>query len=252
MNMLNSYYWGMIQTVWSPAHLDNKSKYQYEYEVVITTDGYASIPVRCIRKDTYGSSDNFEDVILGVGAKVMVEFPRGDRSLGIIQHGTRAYVAPQNPALGVYWMNRFNKIVRYIDKDGNYSVTSDSGPTLQVNVSTIVLDDTTGESIIIDKEAQTITIAAQTWNVNIAGDAAINVTGDVTLNGKDINITSTGDTTVNCKDLNVMASGNAVVQAETIQLNGQAGQILTTETDPVVDSIFGIPTVGVPTVSAGQ
>ena len=126
---LPSYYFGMIDEVYAPDDVRNSSRYQYEYQVLVIGEDYASIPVRCIREDRYGSRDNFEDVILGVAAKVMVMFPRGDKSMGIIQHATRAYVAPQDPTLGVYWANRFNKVVRYIDKDGNYSVTSDAGPT---------------------------------------------------------------------------------------------------------------------------
>jgi len=237
MSTLDSYYFGMIQNVWPPDHVDNSGKYQTEYEVLVTADGYAAIPTRCIREDRFGGQDSFEDIIMAVGDKVMIKFPRGDRSCGVIQHGTRAYVAPQNPAMGQYWMNRFNKVVRYIDKDGNYSVTSDSGPTLQVNTNKIVLDDSTGESIIIDKEAATLTINAKTWQVNIQGDATIAVTGDTTL--------TTNKLTATCQ-------GKAVIQAESVEVQGSNGQVLTTMTDPVVDSIFGEPTMGVETFKAGS
>jgi hypothetical protein len=250
---LPSYYFGMIDEVYPPNDVRNYSKYQYEYQVLIIAEDYASIPVRCIREDRYGSRDNFEDIILDVATKVMVMFPRGDKSMGIIQHGTRAYVAPQNPALGIYWMNRFNKVVRGIDQNGNYSVTSDSGPTLQVNTSTIVLDDTTGESIVIDKAAQTITIKANTWsvttvgdaNIQVGGKAAIQVTGDADLN-------VTGNLTAECADLTVKSSGDAKVTANSVSIQGESGMVLTTETDPVIDSIFGEPTMGVPTFKAGQ
>ena len=174
----------------------------------------------------------------------MVQCPRGDASMGIIVHSTRAYVAPQNPALGVYWMNRYNKIVRYIDKDGNYSVTSDSGPTLKVNTDKIILDDSTGESITIDKAAQTITIAAKTWAVNITGDATVTVGGKMTAN-------VTGDLTAMCDKLTVTAKGIAEVKADEVHIQGEAGQVLTNMTDPVVDSIFGEPTMGVPKFKAG-
>jgi hypothetical protein len=241
---LDSYYFGMIMNVWGPDAPESASKYQYEYQVLVTGEDYASIPCRCIREDKYGSRDDFEDIILAVGTKVMVKFPRGDKSMGVIMHGTRAYVAPQNPALGRYWMNRFNKIVRYIDKNGNYSVTSDAGPNLQVNTNKIVLDDSTGESIVIDKDAATITITAKTWNVNINGDATMTIGGKLTA-------TVTGDATVNADKVVVKAKGSAKVDAQSIELNGQGGQVLTTMTDPVVDSIFGIPTQGVPNVKAG-
>ena len=53
-------------------------------------------------------------------------------------------------------------------------------------------------------------------------------------------------------DCNIVVAGNAKIQAASISLNGTAGQILTTTTDPVVDSIYGQPTVGVPTVTSGS
>jgi hypothetical protein len=233
---MGSYYFGMIQEVYAPTDMKNVSKYQYEYQVLVTGEDYATIPCRCVMRDLFGSNDDFDDIVHGLGDKVMVEFPRGDQSVGVIQHSTRNYVAPQNVALGKHWRTRFNQIVKYIDQNGNYSVTSDQGPNLQVNTSTIVLDDSVGDNIQIDKNAKTLTINANGWNVNVSGDANINVTGDANINGKDVNVT---------------ASGNAVVQGGSIQLNGSSGQVLTTVTDPIVDSIYGEPTQGVPTVQAG-
>lgn len=61
---------------------------------------------------------------------------------------------------------------------------------------------------------------------------------------KDVDLKVTGD-------VNVTASGKAVVNASEVNLNGSAGNILTTVSDPVIDTIFGIPTTGVPTVKAG-
>ncbi len=51
--------------------------------------------------------------------------------------------------------------------------------------------------------------------------------------------------------MNLTASGNLVATGAQIQLNGSTGDVLTTITDPVVDLITGVPTVGVPTVKAG-
>lgn len=87
-----------------------------------------------------------------------------------------------------------------------------------------------------------------------SGDLTITANGDtnITTQGK-TTITSTGDIVANTQgDANITASGNAVVQASQIELNGTAGQVLTNLTDPVIDTIFGEPTMGVPTVQAGN
>lgn len=69
--------------------------------------------------------------------------------------------------------------------------------------------------------------------------------GDISVTGKkDINLNAEGN-------INIVVKGKAIVTADSIELNGSAGQILTTVSDPVIDSIFGIPTTGVPTVKAG-
>ena len=273
--MLDSYYFGMISEVYDPAHKRNSSKYQYEYQVVVTVEDYAQVPFRCIREDRYGTADDFEDIILTPGTKVMVKFPRGDRSVGVIQHGTRAAVAPMDPKLGRHWRNRFNKIVRYIDKDGNYSVTSDGGPNMHVKVDKIILDDSAGEQIILDKEKKTIFVNCKDFtievkqnvtmnvakdsniaikgnaNVSVEGDATVAVKGNVKVFGKNVEATAEQNMKAKCKELEAEASGNAKIKAKKIVLNEDMGEVLTTVTDPVVDTIFGVPTKGVKTVKAG-
>lgn len=245
MNKLNSYYFGMISAVYKPTDVENSSKYQYEYQVVITGDDYSSIPVRCIRKDTYGSRDDFEDVVLEVATKVMVRFPRGDRSVGIIESGTRAYPSPQDASLGRHWRNRFNKLVRMIDKDGNYSITSDSGPNLHVKTDKIILDDSAGQKVTLDKASKTLTIECNELKVSVVGNATVDVKGNLSATvGGDVKVKATGKASVE-------AGGDCDVKAKKITLNGQEGEVLTTMTDPVVDTIFGTPTMGVKNVKAG-
>ena len=91
MNYLPGFYFGMVTNVYSPKDKENASKYQHEYQVLVTGEDYSSIPCRCIRIDAAGSGDDFDDTILQVAAKVLVQFPRGDASLGIIIGSTRAY-----------------------------------------------------------------------------------------------------------------------------------------------------------------
>jgi hypothetical protein len=53
------------------------------------------------------------------------------------------------------------------------------------------------------------------------------------------------------QDFNVKLTGKLIAEASEINLNGTTGDVLTTATDPVVDTIFGTPTQGVTTVKAG-
>jgi hypothetical protein len=76
-----------------------------------------------------------------------------------------------------------------------------------------------------------------------------------------VTITSTGNTVINAQGDSVVntqgkatitSTGKTSITASEIDLNGTQGEVLTTFTDPVVDTIFGDPTVGVPTVLAGS
>lgn len=272
---LDSYYIGTVEVAFEPESIENLSRYQYEYQVLVTLDNYAQVSVRTIRGDKYGNTDDFEDVILEPGARVTVMFPRGEITMGIIVHGLRQYPLRQDVGLGKHWRNRFNQVVRYIDKDGNYSVTSDQGPFLNVKTDQINLDDSVGEQIILDKTNKTLFINANDFtiaikgnvnmtvdkdstvaitgnsNINVTGNAVIAITGDLTASAKNITATAQENATINCKELNATASGNAQVTAAKIMLNGDGGDVLTTTTMAVIDSIFGELSIGVPTVSAG-
>lgn len=92
--------------------------------------------------------------------------------------------------------------------------------------------------------------------VTIRGDKSGTVTitssADTTINCVNANINSSADTKVVAGGAcDITSSGNTVVTAAEIHLNGSAGQILTTISDPVIDSIFGTPTEGIPTVKSG-
>ncbi len=245
MNRMDSFYFGMITNVYSPTDKENASKYQYEYQVLVTGDDYSSLPVRCIRQDEFGSGDDFNDLVLAVATKVLVQFPRGDRSLGIIVSATRNYAAPMDPGLGRHWRRRFNKLVQMIDKDGNYSIESDSGPNLHVKVDKIIIDDSAGQKVTFDKASKTLTIECNELKVNVVGNATVDVKGNLTASvGGDITAKAGGKAKIE-------AGGDCDVKAKKITLNGQAGEVLTTMTDPVVDTIFGTPTMGVKTVKSG-
>lgn len=80
---------------------------------------------------------------------------------------------------------------------------------------------------------------------NAAGTKIEDNNGNIVeMKAGEVNITVAGKCTVN-------SSGETVVNASTIKLNGASGDVLTNVTDPIVDTIYGVPTVGVPTVKSG-
>lgn len=134
--------------------------------------------------------------------------------------------APTNGAFGV---TEFK-----IEADGSF----------QLDHSTITIRADKKGTLTITSSADTV-INCDNAKVNAKSNA--NVTA-----GADCNVKASGKVTVQAgADCNVTASGNAVVKAAEITLNGSGGKILTTTTDPVVDTIFGAPTEGVSTVKSG-
>jgi hypothetical protein len=116
---------------------------------------------------------------------------------------------------------------------GNYGETTNGNKTEVVNgnkTSQVDLDETD----------------------TVSGKRASNITGDDTntVGGK-LTLEVTGDVVINCANAKITCSANAEVTAAEIQLNGTAGDVLTNTTDPVVDTIFGTPTIGVTTVKSG-
>lgn len=124
------------------------------------------------------------------------------------------------------------------------------------NTSTpTALDTTSGNRILIDSEADTIEMTDVNGNtVKLSKDeiliqspakkVVINGATEVDVNTAKCVITTSGET-------DIQAGGKVVINGSEIDLNGSAGDVLTKVTDPVVDEIFGTPTVGVPTVKAG-
>lgn len=93
-----------------------------------------------------------------------------------------------------------------------------------------------GKTNISTAQDKTETVGAND-NLSVTGNKSEDISGNLTINVSG--------------NVNVTAGGNAIVQASEIHLNGAAGNILTTVTDPIIDTIFGIQTIGVPTVKSG-
>jgi hypothetical protein len=228
MTNFNQTFFGQIKEIIAPDHPKNPTKYQYLYLVVISAGGYSQITAPCIRNDPFGEIDNYQDSILNVGDKVFILFPKGDKSMGLIIGGGRYYSKPQDKAKGKYFLRRFNKVETYIDSAFNYSVKSDSGPNFQLMVDKIILDDSVGEKIVLDKNAKSITIGTKDLTIDAKGKANITVKGNLT-----INVSGNAD---------IKVSKNANIKAKKIALNGEKSGITTEMSHQgVIDLITGVP-----------
>lgn len=138
-----------------------------------------------------------------------------------------------------------------IETDGSFQIDHSS--------ITFRMDKSGTVSLIAKKD---VDVTAQgNINFQVQGNATINAGGKVDVtsggdasvkSGGKVDVTSAGDTKVTSGGkVDVTSSGMANVTAPQISLNGSSGQVLTTLTDPFVDLITGLPTVGVPTVKAG-
>jgi hypothetical protein len=236
---------GQVIEVLPPSDERNFYKYQHVYKVKLKLDLFAQTNYYCIKTDAFGSTVNFKDEILDVGAKVFVTFLNEDFSFGIILGASRFFPSPTDSSLGKHTKTVFNDVEEHVSKEGNYSVKSlTTGVNVQVNTKSIVLDDASGDKITIDKENKKITIQCETWSVEVKGNATINVSKNAEITAKNINVTANGNT-------NLTSSGVTQVTASLVQINGGSGGVMTDNLNPVVDFITGVPSIGVPNVRSG-
>lgn len=203
----NQLYVGTVQAVYPPGDPQNLNRFQHEYAVAALGDNFNQIPMgHVIKGDQYGAVDEYCDAILEVGQKVLVAVLK-DMSQPIIVSAIRNSANPTSASLGHFYRHRYRYVTTLIDSSGNHSVTSDAGPSAQVNQSSVVLDDSNGDSITLDKESQTITVNAGTWNVVVQDAASIQVQGDCSIQASgDVSVQSEGD-------VSVQAMGSATVEA---------------------------------------
>jgi hypothetical protein len=120
-----------------------------------------------------------------------------------------------------------NRGIRITSVGGNkIHIVEDSDNSQQY----ILINDANGNSIRLDYSNNTITI--------------VSVDKIVTASGGDTEQEVGGDLTIN-------VTGEASINASVIKLNGASGDVVTSTTSPVIDSIYGQPQLGVPTVKAG-
>jgi phage gp45-like len=276
MNYL-AVYTGTVVAVYPPDHPQNKSKYQYEYAVMVSLEGNAQIPVNnCILADSYGSTDNYEHSLLLPNSLVLVVFPKGVLLYGIIIGAVRNFKGkmPTIKNSQQEWKKRYNKFEISIDSNFNYMAKSDFGPFFQIQTDQIVLNDSNTECLMLSKKDKKISLNTNDLEVNVLnvaktvvkkdssltveGNCTIQVKGNVTLQVEgDVNVTCKNlkanvkeSAQVECKELKAKASGNVDVQAgqnakikaSKVYLNGE-GSGITTEMSHmgVIDLITGVP-----------
>lgn len=125
----------------------------------------------------------------------------------------------------------------------------------------ILLQDAGGNLIKLDYKNNQLTIhsvgatnlsTAANKTETVGGNLTITVTGNCNVTCTEASVTSSGKTSVTAgADCEITSSGNTIVTASQVHLNGSSGKVQTTETDPLVDYITGVPTMGSTTVKAG-
>lgn len=264
--MYQGVFYGTVLEVYPPNHKFNKSKGNTEYLVSIIHDGYSAVPVHCVYVDPYGSPHNFLDSVLGVGNRVIVMFPRGEGTVGVIFGGYRSTSKkPVKETDGYFYRHRFNEVETFISNLGSWQVKSDDGPSETITKKQIILDDSVGEKITLDKEKKSITLEAETWTVIIKGNANISVEKNLTATVKETATITANNTVIKTKtmtadvaenadinvknDLKVKArvaqvtcTGKATIKAPKIELNDAKSGVTTMNSHQgVVDFITGIP-----------
>ena len=197
---MNGLYYGTIEEVFAPDHKMNVSKLQYEYRVLITGDDYSQIPVKCVRMDPYGSYHNYEDAVLAKGYRVFVQFPRGDRSMGLIIGGSRFNAKRTDPKTGIIYEHRFNEIVETHDFKGAWTLKSVDGPFIKLEKTKVTVSDTPiKQSGYQNENFQAQNNAAQTSD-------ASNFDGQFVILDK-----TKGEIHINTNELKVVVNKNADV-----------------------------------------
>lgn len=259
---LHGMYFGIIEEVYPPNHAMNSSKLQYEYRALITCDDYSQIPVKVVRIDPYGSYHNYEDAVLAKGYRVFVQFPRGDRSMGVIMGGSRFNATATDSNAGIIYEHRFNEIIETNDFKGAWMMRSTSGPFIKLEKTKISITDTPikqsgtqnanykaindaaqsittdpfdGEFIVLDKAKGELFINTnelkivvnKNADVHIRKDSKVVIEGAATISvTKDATITVQGNTNLNVAK-NVMADVKGELKAKvgqnaTIEVSNKA------------------------------
>lgn len=266
---------GIVVSVYLASDARNLTKLTTEYDVLVFEQmenrGSTIVTYRnCIATESLGSIPDFLEKTLRVrqgqpsgnngaintvgqnGSVVLIQCLDGmsDKAIivGSVTHPNRNTTLTNT---GPYLQGEYNGVNLVIDTDGSVTLTfkgatdndgkqvdSSQGNTVaKIEADGSVEVNNAGVILRLDKNGAVSLTAKDTLNLDITGNVTVKTDGDLTA-------TVSGDCNANI-------SGNLVANASEIDLNGSSGAVLTNITDPVVDTIFGTPTMGVETVKAG-
>lgn len=214
-----------------------------------------------------GPKDYLKDPNLKPGTMVAVAFLFGQRAapiiLGALPHDNPVAVrARPTKDKGVHLEGEFQGLNFQITNDGALKITfnspkDNSGTAIKPNAAPTTLEiDSSGnvdiktnasQQVKMDREGKKINVVNGQTSIVLDQNGAVVTTTATTVNvnaSADCNIKTGGKTTIK-------AGGKCTVDAAQIELNGAAGDVLTTQTDELVDDIYGRSTIGVKNVKAG-
>lgn len=249
---------GIVNASYEIGDIGNINKSVPEYDVLVfeQNEDRGATPIiykHCVFATSFGSKVDFFEAHLRTFTKKSTKNPT------ITSSGQNGAVVL---LLCLNGLSDTGIIISALSHPDRSTTLIDAGPHLEgeyngVNIK-VNQDGSTSLSFngAKDSDGKLIDSSQGTTTLKIEKDGSFQVdnsstqlrldkNGTITLTAKkDANIVVQGDA-------NITASGKAIVKASEINLNGAGGQILTTTTDPVIDTIFGIPTTGVPTVKSG-
>lgn len=230
---------GTVRQVLPPSSPFNSNKQQYEYLVAVVGELETHKSITCILNDNFGGPDDFDTKTLKTGARVAVLCAQASASSGVIVTCLSNRPSKVDESLGHHWMQRFNQISKSITKDNEFYVKHDNGNEIRIEPTKIQASDAEGNQVILDKSAKTIVITDSSGET-ITIDRNTN---RITIEAKDLNLEVKGNLKANVR-------GDADITAKNINLNGKSGQVVTTNTHPF-DFVTGIKIKGVKKVKAG-
>lgn len=249
--------YGTVTDVFPPGSPGNLNKFCYEYSVLATSGLRAQLPLAHVTiADDFGAPDEYDDRVLERGQKVIVTC-LDDWSAPIIIGSIRNTVRKQ-PAEHA-WVRRYSKIEQKVSGDNAWTVKSDSGPNLGVTPNVVILDDSAGEKVTLDRVNKILTVEANTLKVIVKGNATVEVGGKATVSAAEAQVNVKGKAAVAAGEVSVDAKGEVSVKAAAkvrvdgseVDINGEGGEVLTTKTQPRC-YVSGIPFVGEGSVKAGK
>lgn len=258
---------GMIANIYPVSDPKNISKLTTEYDVTViqqdSNKGIASVTYKnCMSAEGFGSiADFFERNLRTRGTSDQqdpsIDFKGQSGAIVLLMcldaltekaiiisaltHPDRVttLIDAQPRLAGTY-----NGVSILINPDGSTSLTfagatDENGDPVDASQGNTVVSIATDGSFQVEHDTITFGLAK-------SGVVTLNANSDVTIQTQsNLNITTSADTVVN-------ASGKVTINGSETDIQGDSGMVLTNITDPVIDSIFGEPTMGVPDFKAGK